>query len=81
MYLKLIFLGLSEVAALFFILRLWRRSPRRPLPYRIFWSVLLVVPVVGVLFYGLASNDPPEKPGWGGENNQGWGDDTTNYHP
>jgi hypothetical protein len=69
-----IILFVSEVAGLYFVWRLWRRKNGRSLGFRIFWTVLLLVPVLGVIFYGLAANDPPEKPGWPDENNQGWGD-------
>jgi len=81
MLLGLIILGICELAALFFIWRLWRQSPNKSFAYRICWSLVLAVPAIGVIFYGLATNDPSEKPGWGDENNQGWGDDSTNYHP
>lgn len=78
----IIVVGLSEVAALFFVWRLWRRRQKRSLAFRVCWSLLLLVPVVGILFYGLSSNEATEtSPGWGGENNQGWGDDYTGYHP
>jgi len=77
----LIIIALFELLALFCIWRLWRRHRRRSLAFRIGWSLLLLVPVLGVVFYGLATNDPSEKPGWGSENNQGWGDDYTNYRP
>src|SRR5690349_1772174 len=77
MDLRLILLGICEIAALIFIWRLWRRHKRRSLALRICWTLLLLAPVAGIIFYGLALNDPSEKPGWGGENNQGWGDDYT----
>jgi hypothetical protein len=77
----LIILGICEAAGLFFIWRLWRRHKTRSLAFRICWSLLLLIPVLGVLFYGLELNAPSEKPGWGSENNQGWGDDYTNYRP
>ena len=34
--------------------------------------MVLAVLVVGIIFYGLALNDPSEKSGWGDENNQDW---------
>jgi len=81
MYPRLIILGICEIAALFFVWRLWRHHQGRSLAFRICWTLLLAVPVIGIIFYGLALNDPSEKPGWGDENNQGWGDDYTNYRP
>src|ERR1044071_4312725 len=81
MHLSLIILGICEIAAMIFIWRLWRRHHRRSLAFCICWSVVLAVPVGGIIFYGLALNDPSEQSGWGDENNQGWGDDYTNYRP
>jgi len=63
-----------ELVGLYLIWRLWQLKCNRSIGFRIFWSVLLLVPVLGVIFYGLAVNDPSEKPGWPDENNQGWGD-------
>jgi uncharacterized membrane protein len=63
-----------ELTAVYLIWRLWQRHHRRSLVFRICWSLLLLVPVLGIIFYRLAVNEPSEKPGWGSENNQGWGD-------
>ena len=70
----LIILGVCELAGVYFVWRLWRSHCGRSLGFRIFWSVLLLVPVLGIIFYGITANDPSEKPGWPDENNQGWGD-------
>jgi hypothetical protein len=67
-------LAACELLGLYLLWRLWRCKNSRSLHFRIFWSVLLLVPVLGVVFYGLAANDPSEKPGEPDENNQGWGD-------
>ena len=63
-----------EITAVYLIWRLWRCHHRRSLTFRICWSLVLLVPVLGIVFYGLAVNEPSDKPGWGSENNQGWGD-------
>ena len=81
MKLGLIVISGFEAAAIYVIWRLWRRQPRRSLAFRICWSLLLLFPVLGIVLYGFVSNDPSDKPGWGSENNQGWGDDFTHYHP
>lgn len=69
----LIIVFVFELLGVYFIWRLWCRSSRS-WGFRIFWSVLLLVPVLGIIFYGLTVNDPSEKPGSPDENNQGWGD-------
>lgn len=70
----LVIISLFELVAVYLIWRLWDGHVRRSWAFRIGWSLLLLIPVLGIIFYGLAVNDPPEKPGWGSENNQGWGD-------
>ena len=81
MELGLIIISGLEILAGYFIWRLWQGPAKRSLAFRLCWTILLLVPVLGIVFYGFALNDPSEKPGWGGENNQGWGDDYTNYRP
>jgi hypothetical protein len=51
-------LSLCEVVALVAIVHLWIRRRRTRLITRLLWSVVLLVPLFGVLFYGLTRSDP-----------------------
>ena len=67
-------LAALELVALVVIAKLWRTSLRTSLASRLCWSAVLLVPILGLMLYGLITEEPPEKPGWTDENNQGWGD-------
>ena len=47
-------LSLCEVVALLANVHLWVRKRRMPIISRLLWSVILLVPFFGVLFYGWA---------------------------
>jgi len=66
-------LSLLELVGLLFIVRLWRSKAKSSLGYRLWWSAWLLVPLLGVLLYGLITEEPPLKPGWPDEGGQGWG--------
>ena len=51
-------LSLCEVAAVSVILHLWLRKRRMRIVTRVLWSLVLLVPLFGVLFYGLTRSDP-----------------------
>jgi hypothetical protein len=51
-------LSLCEVVALAVIAHLWLRKRRMRIITRALWSLVLLVPLFGVLFYGLTRSDP-----------------------
>src|SRR3954465_5413844 len=51
-------LGVCELAALFVIMRLWSRKRRMRVIPRLLWSVVLLIPFFGILFYGFTRSDP-----------------------
>ena len=51
-------LSICEFVALIAIVHLWFRKRRMRIITRLLWSVVLLVPVFGVLFYGLTRSDP-----------------------
>ena len=53
----------AEAVGAFFIIRLWREK-RRPLGIfsRVFWSLVLLIPFVGLILYGFCATDPDEHP-------------------
>jgi hypothetical protein len=55
-------LSLCEIVALTAIVHLWFRKRRTPTISRLLWSVVLLIPVVGVLFYSLTRSDPSAHP-------------------
>lgn len=57
----IIVVALLEVAALFAVMRVWRQK-RRHWVSKLLWSVLLLVPVLGLLFYGFLTITPEAKP-------------------
>jgi hypothetical protein len=50
-------IALFEIVAIIAIIRLWRQK-RRHWASKLFWSVLLVIPVFGLLFYGFITITP-----------------------
>ena len=67
----LVVLALLECASLVAIIRLWTRKPRQSLSSCCFWSVVLLIPLFGLLFYGFVPIDPKRhgeivgSSGWG----------------
>ena len=59
---QIVLLSISEVVALFFIARLWLKRGRLGAVARVFWSIILLVPVLGVILYGFCLNDPDAHP-------------------
>lgn len=59
----IIVIGVLELVTLIVIVRLWLCRRHRLIP-RILWSIVLVVPVLGLLMYAfLASGEPEKNPG------------------
>lgn len=54
-------LGLLEVVALFVVLHLWTKRRMRIVP-RLFWSIVLLVPALGLLMYGFIQINPDRNP-------------------
>lgn len=59
---ELIFLGVCETIALLFIARLWVKRTPRLWVGRVFWSVVLLVPLFGLLAYFFLRDSPEEHP-------------------
>ena len=57
----IIFLSVLEIVALAVVVRLWLRRRLRLLP-RIFWSIVLFIPVFGLLMYGFVASDLEKNP-------------------
>ena len=55
-------LAVLELVALIVVARLWICRRHRLIP-RILWSLLLLVPLFGVLMYGFLANDGEKNPG------------------
>ena len=53
----IILVALLEVAAIFAIIRVWRHKHRHWMS-KLFWSIVLLVPVFGLLFYGFLTVTP-----------------------
>jgi hypothetical protein len=68
-----IILSVFELASLFFIIRLWRSKASQTLGYRLWWSVGLCIPFLGVLLYILITEEPPMNPSSFDEGGGGWG--------
>ena len=56
-----ILIGIFEAVALVVIVRLWIR-PRHRLAPRILWSIILLVPLFGLLMYGFIVADLEKHP-------------------
>jgi hypothetical protein len=50
-------MGSLELAAFYAIIKLWRQK-RRGWMAKSFWSIVLLLPVLGLLFYGFLSVNP-----------------------
>jgi 4-amino-4-deoxy-L-arabinose transferase-like glycosyltransferase len=57
---QIIGLGGLECISVLIIIRLWRKKRRMSIWSRCFWSVVLLVPLFGWLFYGFVVTDPDE---------------------
>jgi hypothetical protein len=56
---SIVVLSVCEIVALATIVHLWvRRRRRMRVVTRLLWSAVLLVPLFGVLFYGLTRPDP-----------------------
>ena len=51
-------LSICELVALIAIVRLWSGKRRMHAVARLLWSVVLLVPFFGLLFYGFTRSDP-----------------------
>jgi hypothetical protein len=56
------FLALSEIIELLVIARIWLKRRHRRLVVRLLWSVVLLVPVFGILIYFFLRDDPKPHP-------------------
>lgn len=54
----LLVLALLECVSLFAIVRLWTRKPRATFLSCCFWTVVLLIPLFGLLFYGFVTIVP-----------------------
>ena len=59
---RLICLGVFEIIALLVIARMWMKRWHRRLIVRLVWSVVLLVPVLGLLAYFFLRESPDEHP-------------------
>jgi hypothetical protein len=58
-----VFLGcLAETVAFLVIWRIWARPGRRSVFARLFWSVVLLIPLFGVVVYFFITGGPEEHP-------------------
>jgi hypothetical protein len=53
--------AIFELIALIVIVRLWMRRPLRVVS-SVFWSVMLLVPFIGLFLYFFLRDDPPSHP-------------------
>jgi hypothetical protein len=68
-----IILVILECCGLVAAVHLWTRKPRPPLVGRVFWSLALIVPVFGVLFYVFIRTEPESNPENSTNGTSGWG--------
>lgn len=55
-------LSVFEVISLWLIVRLWVQKRRMPIIPRIFWSLMLLVPVFGLIMFGFICSDLDKNP-------------------
>jgi hypothetical protein len=53
-------LAVLESISVLLILRLWARKRKTSLLFRLFWSLALLVPFLGPLFYGFVATSPDD---------------------
>jgi hypothetical protein len=68
-----IILSVLELVSFLFIIRLWQSKASPSLGYRLWWSVGLCFPLLGVLLYILITEEPPVNPSSFDEGGGGWG--------
>jgi hypothetical protein len=73
-------LSICELVALLTIVNLWFRKRRMRVVTRLLWSVVLLVPLFGVLFYGLTRPDPDAHWEDVGDHSSGGGVGDTGHH-
>lgn len=56
----LLVLGGAELVALVFIIRLWLKRRHKRVWARVAWSLVLLIPILGVIGYGLVTTNPDE---------------------
>ena len=52
-----IVLGLLELVALWVMIKLWRQK-RRSWVTKLLWSIVLLIPFLGLIFYGFLTTNP-----------------------
>jgi hypothetical protein len=76
----IIALSICEFVALLTIVNLWFRKRRMRVITRLLWSVVLLVPLFGVLLYGLTRSDPEAHGEDVGDHSSGGGVGDTGHH-
>ncbi|MGO8929490.1 MAG: PLDc N-terminal domain-containing protein [Limisphaerales bacterium] len=69
-----ILLLVAELVAVAAIVHLWNHAPKPSLTSRLLWSVLLMIPVFGLIFYIFLREEPEPH----GENK--WTDGASGWH-
>lgn len=54
----IVILSVCELAAIIAIVRLWSSKRRMPVFTQLLWSVVLLIPFFGLLFYAFTRSDP-----------------------
>ncbi len=72
-------LAIAEALGLFLIVRLWLK--KGSLAYKIIWSLVLLVPVLGALLYVFISHDPSAHGEDVGDFSSGGGVGDSDYRP
>jgi hypothetical protein len=60
--LTIICLSVFEAVAIWIIVRLWIRKRRMSIVPRVFWSVILLIPVFGLMLYFFICSDGEKNP-------------------
>jgi len=55
---QIIVSAVFESIGLFVIFRLWTRKRKSSLLSRCFWSIVLLIPLLGLVLYGFVANSP-----------------------
>jgi hypothetical protein len=59
---QIVIVAISEIAASFIICRLWSKRRPRSITFRIFWSLILLIPLLGPVLYFFITETPDEHP-------------------
>jgi len=59
---QFVLLGAAEAVAMWFVVQLWRKHRQLSVISRLVWSGILLVPVLGVIYYGFCFENPEEHP-------------------